>query len=195
MADKLYSPPERRAVVVDVPEMSFLMVEGTGAPGGPEFRSAVASLFKASYAIHLRLGRGGRATRISPLEGLWDLDWSWTAMICQPDEATPGLLRELKLPPALRLERFHEGLAIQTLHVGPFADEDRAVGLLAAYADEHGYVFSGRHHEIYLSDPRRTRPERLRTIIRHPVAHATSSATWASVIPTEGSVRMSSVGA
>jgi len=195
MTDQLLSAPERRAVLVEIPEMPFLMVDGTGGPESQEFASAIQMLYKASYAIHFRLERFGVEHPVPPLETLWDLDWSWTAMIRQPDHVTPGLLRELKLPPALYLGRFAEGLAVQTLHVGPFAEEDRAVALLAAYADEHGYVFTGRHHEIHLTDPRRTEPGRLRTIVRHSLAHASNSSTWSLVRPTAGSVRTSLVGA
>jgi len=195
MTDPLLCAPERRAVLVDVPELPFLMVDGTGDPEGREFETAVQTLFKASYAIHFRLHRHGVEHPIPPLETLWDLDWNWTAMIRQPDHVTPGLLRELKIPPAVRLERFAEGVAVQTLHVGPFTEEDRAVALLAAYADEHGYAFTGRHHEIHLTDPRRTAPARLQTIVRHPLAQVTSSSTWSFVSPTSGSVRTSRVGA
>ena len=171
MTPTLYDAPERRVVVIDVPEMAFLMVDGTGDPNGPEFQRAVQALFKASYGIRFRLKRtGGVVRKVHPLEALWDQDWSWTAMIAQPPELTPGLLRELKVDPSIRLELFHEGLCIQTMHIGSYSEEDKTVGLLAAYADEHGYEFSGRHHEIYLSDPRRTPPERIRTILRHPVA-------------------------
>jgi hypothetical protein len=176
MEDEVYSAPEGRAVRVDVPGTLYLAVDGTGVPGGEEFQRAIKVLYRASYAIHFRLKRTGVQRKIGSLEALWDLDGHWTALIAQPDDLTPGLLRELKLDRAVRLEHLHEGRCIQTMHVGPYGEEDRSVALLAAYADEHGFAFSGRHHEIYVSDPRRTPAVRLRTIIRHPVAPAASAA-------------------
>lgn len=125
------------------------------------------------------------------LEGLWWTDdmadfsegdksaWSWTAMMMQPDHITGahvetaiGWLRRKKDPPALdriRFESFREGLSVQVMHIGPYADEAPTIARLHQFAADQGYRLRGDHHEIYLGDPRRTAPERLRTVIRQPV--------------------------
>ena len=128
---------------------------------------------------------------VMPLEGLWRVPgqtgypeggpdaWSWTLMIKQPDEVTQELAEEAihdaavrkPLPAAtkLRLERFHEGRSAQVLYVGPFTDERPTIERLMAFIRDQGHEPEGRHHEIYLSDPSRTAPEKLKTIIRHPI--------------------------
>jgi hypothetical protein len=108
--------------------------------------------------------------------------WDWTMMIRQPEEVDEGLLQEAvrsatakkPLPAArlARLERFDEGLAAQVMHIGPYADEAPTIERLHAFILEHGYTRVGKHHEIYLGDPRRAAPEKLKTIIRQPVRGA-----------------------
>ena len=124
------------------------------------------------------------------LEALWwvedgDFDitdpsnWRWTALMMQPDHISSELfqagleqVRKKKPNPALellRFETFHEGLAVQTMHIGPYADEPATLAKMDAFARENGYTYRGKHHEIYLGDPRRAKPENLKTVLRHPV--------------------------
>jgi hypothetical protein len=129
---------------------------------------------------------------VMPLQGLWwaeDMevfvmdareDWLWTLMILQPEEVTPELFDDacqevlkkkgLEAVGDLRLESFHEGPSAQVMHVGPYADEAPTIAGLHQFIDESGHSPRGKHHEIYLGDPRRTAPERLKTILRQPVA-------------------------
>jgi hypothetical protein len=129
--------------------------------------------------------------RVGPPEGLWSVpdmagfataekaEWDWTMMIRQPDDVTHALFERTaldvferkQLPQArdLRLERFAEGRAAQVLHLGSYAGEEPTILALHAFIAEQGYAPRGRHHEIYLGDPRRSAPERLKTIIRQPV--------------------------
>jgi hypothetical protein len=110
--------------------------------------------------------------------------WKWTAMIMQPEPVTDALVatvmpaaiarKGLAAGPRVRFEAFTEGLAAQVMHVGPYADEPATIALLHRYIDRHGYQPVGRHHEIYLGDPRRSAPQRLRTILRQPIAPAGS---------------------
>jgi len=103
-------------------------------------------------------------------------------MIMQPDQVTQALFDEAvakvqqkkDLPGLvkLRLERYHEGRAVQIMHLGPYAEEAPTIQRLHAFARDNGYQLRGKHHEIYLSDPRRTAPERMRTVIRQPVQQA-----------------------
>jgi hypothetical protein len=192
----LYAPP-LTPVLVEVPELSFLMVDGRGDPNtSPEYREAVAALYAVSYAVKFALKRGpdGIDYAVMPLEGLWWADdmaafsaerkgeWQWTMMIAQPAVVAPEMVeqaaaeaaRKKGLPGAsrLRLDRFAEGLCAQVLHVGPYSAEGPTIARLHAFIAEEGYTFGGaqqRHHEIYLNDPMRTAPAKLKTVIRQPV--------------------------
>jgi hypothetical protein len=194
-ADRPYAAT-RTPELVRVPSMSFLMVDGHGDPNvSDEYRAAVEALYRLSYTLKFAIKKEiGLSYRVGPLEGLWwsdDMadfsaarkdDWRWTAMIAQPEAVTPtrfeGAIEELrrKRPLAatdrVRLARFEEGLAGQVLHIGPYRDEGPTIERLHAFIRERGFSFDGRrekHHEIYLGDPRRAAPEKLRTIIRQPV--------------------------
>jgi hypothetical protein len=187
------------AKVVDVPPMSFAMIDGKGDPNtSAEYRAAVEALFTLSYSLKFAIKRSGGADyKVSPLEGLWwaqdwtaftlgdRSSWEWTAMIRQPADVSAELFRRIADEVAtkkhlvaidrVRLETFTEGLAVQVLHVGPYSAEGPTIEALHTYLAEQGYRFDGarhKHHEIYLSDPRRAAPEKLRTIIRQPVAVA-----------------------
>lgn len=190
----LYAP-KRSPVLVEVPEFVFLMVDGRGDPNESEsFQEAVSALFTLSYTAKFALkGSGVIDYGVMPLEGLWwgpDMsrfsieqkdEWSWTAMIRQPEELTRVVLARAKTEAAkkspagldrVRLERFKEGLAAQVLHLGPYSGEGPTIERLHAFIAEQGYALAGKHHEIYLGDPRRAAPEKLKTIIRQPVRAA-----------------------
>jgi hypothetical protein len=181
--------------VVEVPELAFLMIDGHGDPNtAPEYAEALEALYAVAYTAKFALKRapGGIDYAVMPLEGLWwtpDMAtfttadksaWDWTMMIVQPDPVTAEVVEEARATVArtkgleaiarVRLERFAEGRAAQVMHVGPFAAEGPTIERLHAFIAERGLGRAGKHHEIYLSDPRRTAPERLRTILRQPVA-------------------------
>lgn len=190
----------RRGAVrfLSIPEHPFVMVDGTGPPDTTAFEARMPGLYTTAYGLRFALKRRGVAGRVGALEGLWwhadeltDLTpilegdrerWRWTLMIGLPDEATEDELEEhlgagrTKVEPAIarsiRIERFREGDVAQVLHVGPYAEERLSIERLHAGIDEAGLVPRGRHHELYLGDPRRSAPERLRTVLRHPVALA-----------------------
>jgi hypothetical protein len=187
----------REPGLVDVPEFWFLAVDGHGDPNtSAEYAHAVEALFSVSYALKFALKRGPHRLdyRVMPLEGLWwvpDMsrfsveqksDWDWTIMIMQPDVVDADLVgaaieqatakKALRGARLLRLERYAEGRAAQVMHIGPYAAEEPTIHRLHAFIAERGYDRTGKHHEIYLGDPRRSAPERLRTIIRQPVASA-----------------------
>jgi hypothetical protein len=184
----------RSPELVDVPELAFAMIDGHGDPNvSATYRSGLQALFSVSYALKFAVKRaGGPVYRVGPPEGLWSVpdiasfataakaEWDWTMMIRQPDDVTPALLESTaldvaerkQLPQArdLRLERLAEGRAAQVLHLGSYDEEEPTIRALHAFIAEQGYALCGRHHEIYLGDPRRAAPERLRTILRQPVA-------------------------
>ncbi len=187
-----YSPKAAHPDVVDVPAGRFLMVDGEGNPNTTNaFQDAIQALFALSYGAHFALKKDGIEARVWPLEALWWADgkadfldvgqdgWRWTAMIRQPDELTPALLDRVRAEaqrkkpnPALarvRLEEFDEGAAAQVMHVGPYSAEKPTIDRLRAFIAEQGFRPRGRHHEIYIGDPRRAAPEKLKTVVRQPV--------------------------
>jgi len=191
----LYGPSATGCSIVDAPPLRFLMVDGSGDPNtAPEFRHAMEALYGLSYTLKFMLKKRDKSTDyvVMPLEGLWWADdmslfsleakgtWRWTMMIAQPEHVTPELFAEAadelarkKNPPALakaRLDTYHEGLSAQVMHIGPYADERPTIEKIHRFIEEQGYARRGKHHEIYLSDPSRTAPEKLRTIIRQPIS-------------------------
>jgi hypothetical protein len=189
----LYNPPAGRVEQIEVPAMKYVMVDGAGDPDGAPFQEAVEAIYSLAYTLKFRCKKVEKHDyNVMALEGLWWAkgkfamakrnSWLWTLMVVQPDFVDDKMfseafleVREKKNPPGLaraRLETFDEGLCVQTMHVGPYSTEPESVALLDAFAKEHGYRMVGKHHEVYLGDPRRAAPSKLRTIIRHPVAKA-----------------------
>lgn len=172
------------------------MIDGKGGPEGAEYSSAVSALFSVMYPVVIARKRTGRPDlKVGPLEGLWWLEgedyhdfdprisdrdqWRWTAMLRRPDDV-PADLHEDALARAarkvgagttelLRVERLVEGQCAQMMHSGPYSEEAPNIARLHAFIDAEGLRPRGRHHEIYLTEARRTRPDRMRTIIRQPV--------------------------
>jgi hypothetical protein len=194
----LYNPSAKKVELVDAPPLQFAMVDGFVRAGeGPgdsaDFQEAVSALYSVSYTLKFMFKKRDENPIDYPvmaLEGLWLTEsgaynifereaLTYTAMIMQPDIVTPELFEEARAQHSkkkpgpgtawLRLETFHEGLSIQVMHIGPYATEPETVGRMHAFAEEHGYVARGRHHEIYLSDPLRAAPEKLKTVLRHAV--------------------------
>jgi len=185
-----------RPVLLDVPELSYLMIDGAGDPNGSQaFEEAMGALYGTAYTLKFTLKKGAENPldfAVMPPEGLWwsegmgafrmgeRADWLWTLMIALPDCITPddfaaavAAVRARKNPPGLgrlRLERLHEGLCAQIMHLGPYADEGPTIERLHAFIAEQGHTLRGKHHEIYFSDPRRCAPEKMKTILRQPVA-------------------------
>ncbi len=171
---------------------------GYGPGTSPAFQAAMEALYGISYTLKfmLKLRKVDSVDYpVMALEGLWGMPgfdratfditnpsgWEYSLLIMQPDLITPDLFQEglalLKKKrgsqPAfdhLRLESFEEGLSIQIMHIGPYATEMATIARMDAYAEANGYQMVGRHHEIYLGDPRRTAPEKLKTVLRHPIA-------------------------
>ena len=192
----LYNPSSKAPVMLDVPPMHFLAVDGAGAPDGPEAVAAIEALYAVAYTLKFSVKKGPLAVDypVLPLEGLWWADdmatfaadkskWKWTYMIAQPELITAEMVskastevRRKKNPAALskmRFERFAEGRAAQIMYFGPYSGEGPTIKGLHDFIHKQGDSFDGqvqKHHEIYLSDPRRTAPEKLKTVIRQPVA-------------------------
>ncbi|MDE7289580.1 MAG: GyrI-like domain-containing protein [Oscillospiraceae bacterium] len=199
----LYQPAAKPSLI-DVPEMIFIAVDGAGDPNTcPEYKAALEMLYGFSFTIKMSKMDGSQPEGyfeyvVPPLEGLWYADgvsfdgmnvndkskFKWVSMIRQPEFVTEQVFETAreklaKKKPDLdlnkaRLMKYTEGLCVQIMHKGAYADEPKSIELMKKFAEENGYAedFSeGRfHHEIYLSDPRKCAPERLRTVIRHPVS-------------------------
>ncbi|MEI8143634.1 MAG: GyrI-like domain-containing protein [Candidatus Berkelbacteria bacterium] len=192
---EFYSPSTKEVSAVTAPKMNFLMVDGKGDPNtSKEFADAIETLYPVAYTIKFAIKKsGGSDFGIMPLEGLWwsdDMDdfvlgkkdnWFWTAMIMQPEcvtkeifEAAVVAVKAKKNPVSIdkiRFESYDEGRAAQIMHIGPFADEATNIKKIHDYITNIGGKFEGKakkHHEIYLSDMRKTAPGKLKTIVRQP---------------------------
>lgn len=187
-----YAAPRSPALIATKPGR-YLTIAGSGDPNGPEFAEKVGALYAMAYTIKMGKKRMGRDYKVSGLEGLWWAvgggaammarrrdEWRWKLLIRVPDfikarclSMAAQLLLEKgkgKGVAAVKLERIAEGRCVQMLHIGPYAAEKTTVDAMLEFATANGLRLTGRHHEIYLSDPRRVKPEKLRTILRHPVA-------------------------
>jgi hypothetical protein len=201
-AEKELYQPKTTASIIDVPEMTFIAIDGKGDPNtSAEYASAIELLYGLSYTIKM----GNKSILeyvVPPLEGFWettDGDFKgggatigdkeklvWTALIRQPDFVTAEILESAKAALAkkkpyldtskARLETITEGMCAHVMHIGPYDDEPATIAALDKFATDNGYVLdmggSRRHHEIYLSDPRKTAPEKLKTVLRHPIRRA-----------------------
>ena len=191
----LYSPRTGQFALVTVPRFDFLMIDGHGDPNASEsYVQALEALYALSYgAKFASKAQLGRDYVVLPLEGLWRAEspeaflegrkneWSWTMMIRQPSWLTADVwdaaraaaaTKQLPALDAVRLESFEEGPCAQVLYLGPYSDEGPTITALHEWIAAHGRSLRGDHHEIYLGDPRRSAPEKLRTIIRQPVSAA-----------------------
>lgn len=188
----LYAPSSKEFSIIDVPTMNFIKIDGHGDPNKtPQYPLAVEALYSMSYKIKFSLKSQGIDFAVFPLEGLWWVEdmtkfninekdeWDWTMMIAQPDWVDTNIFRKTcdtvsakKEAPTiskLRFEKYHEGLAVQILYWGAYADEGPTIARMYEFIHKNGMVTNGKHHEIYLGDPRRTAPEKLKTILRQPV--------------------------
>jgi len=195
---ELYSAA-RRPGLVEVPELAFLMIDGHGDPNrAPEYAQAVEAIYAIAYTAKFIVKRSpdGIDFAVMPLEGLWwtpdystfttddKSAWDWTMMIAQPEQVTAEVVEKARANAArkkslgaigrVRLELFREGRVAQVMHIGPYATEGPTIQSLHAFIAEKGYERAGKHHEIYLGNPRRSAPEKMKTIVRQPVTPAPS---------------------
>ena len=192
----LYNPPAKVFTIVDIPPMNFLMVDGKGDPNtSQEYKDALEALYSVAYTLKFAIKKSqGIDYPVMALEGLWwaenmaDFllgqkdDWLWTMMIMQPDVVTgdhvAGAIKDAQAKKGLhslskiRFERFVEGPSAQILYFGPYKDEGPTIERLHAFIHESGYERAGKHHEIYIGDPRRSAPDKLKTIIRQPISRS-----------------------
>jgi len=196
-----YRARRDRPELVTVPDLQYLMIDGHGDPNTPAFAEATATLYPVAYTLKFASKNElGRDHVVMPLEGLWWADdmgtftdsrdktrWDWTLMIMIPDWITGEMFTAAvarvaaKHHPArigdLRLETLSEGRCVQALHVGSYDDEAELLHRMHhEVVPGLGLVMTGKHHEIYLGDPRKVEPAKLRTILRQPVASPSPAA-------------------
>lgn len=188
-----YSPKSDKPEIISMPRMQFLMVDGRGDPNNSaDFQAAFGLLYGTAYTMKFSRKKTGKTDfSIGALEGLWwnekgeafgmdrKDDWYWTLMLWVPDDITQdefetarGALKARKpelTTERIRLGTYKEGVVVQIMHIGPYDTEQSDVEKMHSFASAEGYTQSGKHHEIYFGDPRRTVPEKLRTILRHPL--------------------------
>jgi hypothetical protein len=194
---KLFSPKAGRPELVRMPPLTYLMVDGTGDPNtSPDFAAAIGALYSLAYTLKFMLKKQkGLDFRVLPLSGRFHAadprvflegrkqEWNWTLMVALPSSVTAADLKAARAEaqarknpsPALskvRREVLREGLCAQVLHIGPYAAEKPTIEALHAFIAGQGLTFAGSHHEIYISDPNRTAPAKLKTIVRQPVKRA-----------------------
>lgn len=191
----ILNPPADQPQIVSVQSMQFLAIDGTGSPNdNPVFEAAVSALYGCAYGIKFGRKKAGMEPEynVQPLEGLWWVEgidpkdsfdtpqsqWSWRLLVGQPEFVTQADLDAAKLEihrkkgtdvSGVRLERIDEGLCVQILYIGPYKDEHPTIRRMHAWAQQQGYNLHGLHHEIYLGDPKKSAPEKLKTILRQPV--------------------------
>ena len=183
----------KQPVLVEIPQAKYLAITGRGAPGGEEFSAKIGALYGAAFTIKMTRKFADKGDYVvCKLESQMWLDgdiqnssdinpeqWNWKLFIRIPDfvgdedlhQAQKTLLEKGKEPEIehVKFETISEGLCVQMLHVGPYDKEPETVEIMAAFAQEQGLELYGRHHEIYISDPRRVPTEKLKTILRMPV--------------------------
>jgi len=189
----LYAPPTE-PVLVEVPPLNYLMIDGAGDPEtGQDFAAATEALYAVAYATKFLVKGRDEALDfvVPPLEGLWWAEdtaafslgerdaWLWTLMIMMPEPVDQALYLEghraacrkkcLLAAEEMRFEALEEGLSAQITHIGPYAEEAPTIARLHEFIGEQGRTPGGKHHEIYLSDPRRSAPEKMRTVLRQPL--------------------------
>ena len=187
-----YAASKKTAAIVEPSVGTYLASEGRGAPEDDEFQTRIGAMYAMAYTVKMTSKFAGRDYKVAPLEAIWwhegnELDfskvprgrWRWKLLIRTPEFITEGKLQAARqaldakgkglFVDQVALESLDEGPCVQMLHVGPYDQEAVTIEAMAAFAEGEGLALHGRHHEIYLSDPRRTAPQRLKTILRHPV--------------------------
>ncbi len=188
----LYKAPDS-PTLVDVPSLNYLMIDGQGDPNtAPIYSESVSTLYKLAYAIRFLMRDDHDLDfGVMPLEGLWWVEdrsefsysdknnWYWTMLIMQPVAVTAEIVAAARekvikkhnppLLPQVRLGVLLEGQSAQVMHHGPYANEKPTIDRLHSFIESQGLVPHLKHHEIYLKDPTRCAPEKLLTILRHPV--------------------------
>ena len=185
-----YKEKENEMNIVDIPELTYIMIDGSGDPNKEVYKESIEAMYALAYTIKFAYKKEDKDFVVMPLEGLWYHDdmklfnankkdeWKWTSMILMPDYITKEEFEACKqtafnkkknnLIKNIRLEKLKEGKCVQTLYIGPYYLETKTIEAIHKHISDSGYKLSGKHHEIYLNDPRKVDPAKYKTIIRQP---------------------------
>ena len=192
---EFYNPSPKEPSIINIPKMKFFMIDGKGDPNiAKEYKDAVETIYAISYALKMKVVKKETPQNdyvVPPLEGLWYMEnmkewsienkdaWHWTMMIRIPDFVTEEqinksitIVKETKNPPAISeiyIEDYNEGKVVQIMYYGSYSDEGPTITRMHEFVEKQGYELSGKHHEIYLNDPRKVEPAKCKTIIRQPM--------------------------
>lgn len=189
----LYTGKKGIINIIEVPKMKYLQVHGEGDPNiDPSYKEAIEALYSIAFTIKFMCKKEDKDFVVMPLEGLWYSEncsvfvnkekekWQWTMIVMMPDFVTDIMFKEaVELAKKKKdnskidevfLEEYKEGLAVQTLHVGSYDEEAPVISEMHKFVTDQGYKLEGKHHEIYLSDPRKVAVEKLKTILRQPIS-------------------------
>jgi hypothetical protein len=188
---KSYYNAGKNPEIVEFDEANYLTIEGIGEPAGKMFVSKVEALYPLAYGIKKICKEQDKDFGVPKLEGLWWVEgdtpaleiprneWRWKLLIRMPEFITKELMfsvqpvvakkKKNELVQKIALEKMTEGKCVQIMHIGPYSTEHKTINELMAFIDANGISVNGKHHEIYLSDPRKNKPDKMKTIIRYPV--------------------------
>lgn len=188
---KSYYNVGKNPEIVEFDEANYLTIEGIGEPAGKMFVSKVEALYPLAYGIKKICKEQDKDFGVPKLEGLWWVEgdtpaleiprseWRWKLLIRMPEFITKELMfsvqpvvakkKKNELVQKIALEKMTEGKCVQIMHIGPYSTEHKTINELMAFIDANGISVNGKHHEIYLSDPRKNKPDKMKTIIRYPV--------------------------
>ena len=189
--DKEYYSAKKKPEIREFVELNFLTISGKGEPAGIEFTKAVEALYPLAYGIKNIYKKQDMDFAVPKLEGLWWVnseknalevprsEWHWKLLIRMPDFVTAENFEQAKINvikkkgiekiKEIHFEKITEGKCVQIMHIGPYSSEPETINQLKEFMKKNGLVENGLHHEIYLSDPRKTAPEKMKTILRQPV--------------------------
>lgn len=188
---KTYCTAKTTPGIVEFDGAMFLTIQGKGAPGGDEFQAKVSALYSLAYGVKMLMKKAGKDFTVARLEGLWwvesDKPWyevpreeyHWKLLIRQPEFVASEIVerakkevvkkKRIELVNEVKFEKMKEGKCVQILHIGPYSTEPASLTKMYKLMEEKNFVYNGLHHEIYLSDPRKVAPEKMKTILRQPV--------------------------
>ena len=188
---KQYYTAKNIPTVVEFGKVPYLVIEGKGEPAGEEFTKSVETLYPLAYGIKKICKNSNQDFGVPKPEGLWWVKsdkpalevprqkWHWKLLIRMPEFVTAEIVTNAKeevfkkkgldLIKKIEFEMLDEGKCVQIMHIGPYATESDTIQKMKNFMEENGYSENGLHHEIYLSDPRKTVPEKMKTILRQPI--------------------------
>ena len=188
---KQYYTAKNTPAIVEFGKISYLSIEGKGEPTGEVFSKSIEALYPLAYGVKNLCKKQGKDFAVPKLEGLWWVksnkpalevpreEWYWKLLIRMPDFVTSDIVKNareevfkkkrLDLIKEIKFETINEGKCVQIMHIGPYATEPETIQKMKDFMKENDYTENGLHHEIYISDPRKTSPEKMKTILRQPI--------------------------